>query len=91
MEKNFNNFFGDSSLTIEERIRYLLGEMTLKEKFSFFSTRHPALERLGIPAFSFGGEAAHGVEARNDQGSGGKAEVMRLWRVPWQEDLPAGY
>lgn len=82
MEKNFNNFFWDSTLTIEERIRYLLGEMTLEEKFSFFSTRHPALERLGIPAFSFGGEAAHGVEARNDQGSGGKAEVTTSFSQP---------
>lgn len=69
MEKKYNNPFWDTSLTIEERIQYLLGEMTLEEKFSFLSTRHPALERLGIPAFSFGGEAAHGVEARNDQGN----------------------
>ncbi|MDE7333925.1 MAG: beta-galactosidase [Lachnospiraceae bacterium] len=73
MEKKYDNLFWDTSLTIEERIQYLLGEMTLAEKFSFLSTRHPALERLGIPAFSFGGEAAHGVEARNDQGSGGEA------------------
>lgn len=93
MEKKYDNPFWDSTLTIEERVRYLLGEMTLEEKFSFFSTRHPSLERLGIPAFSFGGEAAHGVEARNDQGNGREAEQTTSFSQPagmaasWDEEL----
>ena len=66
MEKTSQNLLWDSSLSIKERIDYLLNEMTLEEKFSFLATRHPNLERLSIPAFLFGGEAAHGVEARND-------------------------
>lgn len=70
MEKKYRNPFWDNHLTIEQRIDFLLGEMKLEEKFAFLSTKHPALERVGILAFSFGGEAAHGVEARNDQYEG---------------------
>lgn len=66
MDKPSKNLLWDSSLPMNERIEYLLREMTLEEKFSFLATSHPGLERLSIPEFSFGGEAAHGVEARND-------------------------
>lgn len=54
----------DSSLEIQERIDYLLAQMTLDEKFCFLATQTPAIERLGIEPFAIGGEAAHGVEAR---------------------------
>ena len=70
MEKKCKTPFWDNSLAIEQRIEYLLREMKIEEKFAFLSTKHPALERMGISAFSFGGEAAHGVEARNDQSEG---------------------
>lgn len=82
MEKNYPNPFWDTCLSAEERIRYLLSEMTLEEKTSFLATRQPALERLGIPAFYFGGEAAHGVEARNDQANTGTRssnEVIQIF------------
>ncbi|MCM1127819.1 MAG: glycoside hydrolase family 3 C-terminal domain-containing protein [Lachnospiraceae bacterium] len=59
--------FWDISLSIEERLDWLLAEMTLDEKLSCLASRVPDLERLGIPSMSVGGEAAHGVEARNDQ------------------------
>ena len=54
----------DSSLSIEERLDYLLSEMTLEEKIQSMGTGNPEIERLGVPAFQVGGEAAHGVQAR---------------------------
>ena len=57
----------DSSLSIEERLDYLLSEMTLEEKIQSMGTGNPEIERLGVPAFQVGGEAAHGVQARHDQ------------------------
>ncbi|RKI42571.1 beta-glucosidase [bacterium D16-51] len=57
----------DNSLSEEERLDYLLGQLTLEEKFNCLGTGCPAIERLGIPAFSVGGEASHGIQARNDQ------------------------
>lgn len=82
MEKSVRNPLWDSSLPMEERLQYLLENMTLEEKFSFLSTRHPALERLGIPMFFFGGEAAHGIEARHDQGVVSKAEETTSFTQP---------
>lgn len=93
MKRKQENPFWDSSLSVEERIEYLLGEMELEEKFAFLSTRHPALERLEIPAFSFGGEAAHGVEARNDQGNVREPDITTSFSQPigmsasWDREL----
>lgn len=62
----------NSGLSDEERLDYLLEELTLEEKFACLGTGCPQIERLGIPAFSVGGEGAHGVQARHDQvGQGG--------------------
>lgn len=82
MEEKRKNPLWDSSLSTEERIRFVLESMTPEEKCGFLSTRHPAIERLGVPAFCFGGEAAHGVEARNDQNLRGKAEVTTSFSQP---------
>lgn len=57
----------NSSLSEEDRLNYLLEQLTLEEKFACLGTGCPAIERLGIPEFSVGGEGAHGVQARNDQ------------------------
>lgn len=57
----------DNRLPIEERLDYLLKELTLEEKIACLSTGCPAVERLGIKATHVGGEAAHGIEARHDQ------------------------
>ena len=75
MEVKKNTPFWDVSLPIEERIDWLLSEMTMDEKLGMLATRVPALERLGVPAMSVGGEAAHGVEARNDQNELGGPET----------------
>ncbi|MCD8336325.1 MAG: glycoside hydrolase family 3 C-terminal domain-containing protein [Lachnospiraceae bacterium] len=58
----------DSRLPLEERLDYLISEMTMEEKLSCLGTGTPALPRFGISEQFIGSEAAHGVEARHDQG-----------------------
>ena len=71
MEKNIkfeqNTPLWDNSLSIEERLDYLTGAMTLEEKIHCLTTGCPDIPRLGIRATYMGGEAAHGIEARHDQ------------------------
>ena len=54
----------DTSLTFEERVKDLVGRLTLDEKVGLMS--HPAhgVPRLNIPAYNYWSEALHGV-ARN--------------------------
>ena len=69
MYKDYKNTpLWNSGLSEEERLQYQLRELTLDEKFACLGTGNPAIERLGIPAFGVGGEGAHGVQARHDQG-----------------------
>lgn len=82
MEAKKNTPFWDVSLSIEERLDWLLSEMTIEEKLSCLASRVPDLERLGIPAMSVGGEAAHGVEARNDQNELGVPEKTTSFPQP---------
>ena len=82
MEVKKNTPFWDVSLSLEERLDWLMSEMTLDEKLRMLATRVPAIERLGIPAMSVGGEAAHGVEARNDQNELGGPEVTTSFPQP---------
>ncbi len=67
MESKRNTPFWDASLPVEKRLDWLMSEMTIEEKLSCLASSVPDLERLGIPGMNVGGEAAHGVEARNDQ------------------------
>lgn len=48
---------------VEERVKDLLSKMTLEEKISQCSSDIPAIERLGIPAYTWYGEALHGIIA----------------------------
>lgn len=57
----------DNKLSVEERLDYLVNELTLEEKIQCLTTGCPDIERLGIKSFYMGGEAAHGIEARHDQ------------------------
>lgn len=66
--KDFKNTpLWNNRLSVEERLDYLIAEMTLEEKIRCLTTGCPAIERLGIFASHLGGEAAHGIEARHDQ------------------------
>lgn len=68
-EKNtvINNPLWDTKRSIEERLDYLVCELTFEEKLSCLGTGNPAIERLGIPAFFVGCEGAHGLQMRHDQ------------------------
>ncbi|CAM3431095.1 MULTISPECIES: glycoside hydrolase family 3 C-terminal domain-containing protein [Saccharibacillus] len=51
----------DHSQPLEQRVRDLIARFTLEEKLALLPTRQAAVERLGVPAYRVGGEAAHGV------------------------------
>lgn len=56
--------FRNPNLSIDERAQMLLNQLTLDEKLGMMEHHNPAIERLGIPAYSWWNEALHGV-ARN--------------------------
>lgn len=82
MEVNKTTPFWNAALPIEERLDWLMSAMTIDEKLSCFASKVFDIERLGIPALSVGGEAAHGVEARNDQNELGEPEVTTSFTQP---------
>ncbi len=57
----------NTNLTQNERLHYLISQLTIEEKLQCMGTGCPQIPRLGIPAFGVGGEGAHGVQARHDQ------------------------
>ncbi len=62
--------FRDSAQPLEGRVEDLLGRLTLAEKIGQLSFEAPAIERLGIPSYSWWNEALHGV------GRAGQATVF---------------
>ena len=58
----------DVERSFEERIDWLLENLTIDEKLTWMGSRIPGCERLGVVPFGLGGEAAHGVQGGNDQG-----------------------
>lgn len=73
----------DNQLPLEERLTYLINELTLEEKITCLSTGCPDIERLGIKASFMGGEAAHGIEARHDQAfNAGEPEPSTAFTQP---------
>lgn len=57
----------DTSLSVNERAKYIVSQLTLEEKFMMFAG-HREVKRLNLPDYRFGGEAAHGLQARSGQG-----------------------
>lgn len=55
------------TLPIQKRIDHIVEALTIQEKLQFLTVHAPNIPRLNLPAFTFGGEAAHGVEERRDQ------------------------
>lgn len=53
--------YQDTNLPLEERVDWLVSEMTLEEKIDQMVYTAPAIERLGIPAHNWWNEALHGV------------------------------
>jgi beta-glucosidase len=51
----------DPSQSPEQRARALVAQLTLEEKIGQMMHDAPAIERLGIPAYNWCGEALHGV------------------------------
>src|ERR1041384_3290147 len=48
-------------LLFEQRVRDLVGRLTLEEKGSQMQDVAPGIDRLGIPAYNWWNEALHGV------------------------------
>ena len=82
MEPKKNTPFWNVTLPIERRLDWLMSEMTLEEKLQCLSSGIPDLERLGIPGSGVGGEAAHGVQARNDHFKSGVPEPTTSFVQP---------
>ncbi|KXX66850.1 glycoside hydrolase family 3 C-terminal domain-containing protein [Flammeovirga sp. SJP92] len=55
----------DPNAKVDDRVKDLLSKMTLEEKISYCGSKIPEMERLGIPAFEWYGEALHGIIAWN--------------------------
>jgi len=55
----------DPNAPLDDRVRDLVGRLSLDEKIRMMASRQPAVARLGIPEFHIGGEAAHGLVARD--------------------------
>jgi len=53
--------FQNTNLSVQERVEYLLSEMTLQEKIQQMRYQSPAIERLGIPEYNWWNECLHGV------------------------------
>lgn len=53
--------FYNTSLPVEERIKDLISRLTLEEKADQMMHNTSAIERLGIPPYSYWNEALHGV------------------------------
>ena len=53
--------FRNPNLSIDERAQLLLNQLTLEEKLGMMEHQNPAIDRLGIPAYSWWNEALHGV------------------------------
>ncbi len=85
--------FWDNALSEDERLDWLLAHMTVEEKLAALSSGSADIERLGIPGFMVGGEAAHGVEGRNDQNGLGEPDKSTSFPQPigmsatWDEEL----
>jgi len=59
-----SNLYLNPSLPLDERVKNIISLMTVEEKIGFLHTQQKAVPRLGINAYSVGGEGAHGLLVR---------------------------
>jgi len=81
-----NKRFAELSEALNKRVWDLISRMTLEEKISFMPYCHPAIERLGLPAFSIGGEGAHGLVVREGGESTAFPQPLGL-SMTWNKEL----
>ncbi len=63
----------DTTRSLEWRVEWLVGNLTLDEKLSLMVHQNPAIPRVGLPAYSWWNEALHGV---------GRAGVATVYPMP---------
>ncbi len=51
----------DTTMSLDERVEWLINNLTLDEKLSLMVHQNPAIPRVGLPAYSWWNEALHGV------------------------------
>ena len=51
----------DTTRSLDQRVEWLIKNLTLDEKLSLMVHQNPAIERVGLPAYSWWNEALHGV------------------------------
>ena len=61
------------TLSISERVEYIISQLTLDEKLSLMEHHNPAIERLGLQEYSWWNEALHGV---------GRNGLATVWPMP---------
>lgn len=77
-----SNTFHDMTYSREERIDWLLSNMSLEEKVQLYSHPEKGVGRFGVEGFVLGGEASHGTEERNDQNGIGESVVTTSFPNP---------
>ncbi len=83
--------FFDGTRPVKERIDDLLSELTPEEKITMVSCRMPDIERLGIKGVNLGGEAAHGVQQRNDERRDGVNVAVKTTSFPQPVGMSASW
>ena len=63
----------DTSKSLDQRVEWLINNLTLDEKLSLMVHQNPAIQRLGLPAYSWWNEALHGV---------GRAGIATVYPMP---------
>ena len=63
----------DTTKSLDQRVEWLIDNLTLDEKLSLMVHQNPAIPRLGLPAYSWWNEALHGV---------GRAGLATVYPMP---------
>lgn len=78
--------FQNPELDLETRLNDLVGRLTVEEKMALIPTRQAGIDRLGVPPFHIGGEAAHGLVYRDGSPTTVFPQTLGL-ACTWDPDL----